>query len=94
MERITPTAEQLQLAFEQMRRRDWPATFDEAMQNPLCAALLRGQAVRQLLRAQYPAGPPAAPSPAPPRPSRAVPVPTHAPVFDRKRAASGDRDEE
>jgi hypothetical protein len=85
MPRIQPTDEQLQAAFARLRRPSWPATLAAALANPLHAALLRGDAVRHAMR-------PAAPPPAPP--ARHLPLPRSAAHFDRKRAASGERDDD
>lgn len=87
MARIQPTDEQLQAAFARLRRASWPATLEAAMSSPLHAALLRGDAVRHAMRQP-------APPPAPAAPARALPLPRPAAHFDRKRAASGERDDD
>ena len=45
--RIEPTPEQLEAAWLQRRRRDWPPTLAAVMAVPLLAALVRMEAVRR-----------------------------------------------
>lgn len=86
--RIEPTADQLLAAYERRKRSHWPAGYEAAMAEPLFAALVRMEAVRQILhdakvarreqlgrsgRLPWPAG------------LRALPNAT-----DRKRLAAGD----
>lgn len=93
-----PTPEQLHAAWQERRRRDWPATFDEAMQHELYSRLVYMTALGQLLaaaraarrtqlladqRLPWPAGQPV---------HRPRPAPTHTPGPDRKRLAAGDTD--
>lgn len=81
MARIEPTRDQLQAAFQRLRRAGWPPTLDATLADPLRAALLRGDAVRHAM--------PRATTP----PRRPVPVLLRAPAgMDRKRAAAGDTD--
>lgn len=86
MPRIQPTEDQLQAAFARLRRPGWPATVAAALASPLHAALLRGDVVRQLMRKPAP--------PAAAAPVRSLPIPRVAAHFDRKRAASGERDDD
>lgn len=79
--------EQLRAAWASCRRATWPETFEEAMANQMCAALVRLQAWRT---ARRPAGY-IAPAPAP----RRIRVTVLPPGFiDHKRAAAGDRDDD
>lgn len=90
--RIEPTAEQLLAAYDRRKRSDWPEGYEAAMKVPLCAALVRMEAVRQILadakaanreqlrrtgRLPWPAG------------LRALPT-----SADRKRLAAGDTDDD
>lgn len=89
--RIEPTAAQLLAAYDRRKRSDWPEGYAAAMRVPLCAALVRMEAVRQILadakaanreqlrrtgRLAWPAG------------LRALPT-----GADRKRLAAGDIDD-
>lgn len=101
-----PTPEQLHAAWQERRRRDWPATFDEAMQHELYSRLVYMTALGQLLaaaraarrtqllaeqRLPWPAGQPVHR----PRQAGASRTTTHAtPGPDRKRLAAGDIDDE
>ena len=99
------TAEQLQLAFRQLRRPAWPTTLEEALLDVRCRPLIHGLA-RQMSRTKFNAGARPAPTPAgaPPVP----PTPTQPPVRrmagplrtrpaptqpDGKRLAANDRDD-
>lgn len=89
--KVEPTEEQLRLAFRQMRRPNWPDTFEAAMQSHTLAVCIRGRA-RNLARAPV-CGPTSAPAPAPPpRPTPAPALPRRAPSFDARRAAANDFD--
>jgi hypothetical protein len=80
--------EQLRAAWAACRRPTWPASFEEAMTQPLCAAQVRLQAWHW---ARVPPQPAIA-APAPVRRLRATVLP---PGFvDHKRAAAGDRDDD
>ncbi len=90
--RIVPTADQLLAAYDRRKRATWPDGYDAAMAEPLYAALVRMEAVRQILadakaarraelgakgRLPWPAG------------LRALPT-----AADRKRLAAGDTDDD
>lgn len=83
MARIEPTRDQLQAAFQRLRRAGWPATLDAAMAEPVRAALLHGDAVRHALNRPTTL------------PRRLAPVLLRPPpALDRKRAAAGDTDDD
>jgi hypothetical protein len=105
MPRIEPTAEQLQAAWRFRKRDDWPATFEEAMAHPTLSRIVRMfacnaalmQTVHQRPAVVAPAAPPPlATQPAPPLVTRPwhPPAPSQEPLFDRKRAASGEREDD
>ncbi len=85
-----PTDNELRAVWLAMRRPTWPATFDEAMADPLLSRLVRltakhpPQAVRKGL------GLPTTPPPAHRAGPQHRPLPAR---FDCKRAAAGDRDD-
>lgn len=81
--RAEPTEQQLRAAYKQCvarRRSVWPDTFEDAMKDPLLSRLVRITAMH---------------------PGRALAIqrqhlpalPSAPAVFDRKRAAAGDRDD-
>lgn len=86
-----PPRELLQRAFNSARNSRWPATLDEALQVQHLRVCLSGIA-RNLARA--------APVPViaqPPRPAPATapaPLPRQRNLFDARRAAANDRDED
>jgi hypothetical protein len=96
----THTDDQLRAAWRVVRGRAWPPTFEEAMADPLHASLVRAQASRTALlstrRPAWAAQParllqsPARPAPVMP----AVQAPRQAALFDRKRAASGEHEDD
>jgi len=97
--RIEPTPEQLQAAWLQRRRPDWPDTLHDTMAVPLLATLVRSEAVRRYLserRRERTAAawesmrPYTAPAPRAPAPSTAQPRQP----LDRKRLAAGERDDD
>ena len=98
MAHIEPTEAQLQLAWQERRRADWPATFEGAMASPMLSRLVRTHACHNALGEHIhrevlpPEPPPAVPTPA--RPASSLRVPTQAPLFDRKRAAAGEREDD
>jgi len=98
MAHIEPTEAQLQLAWQERRRADWPATFEGAMTSPMLSRLVRTHACHNALGEHIhrevlpPEPPPAVPTPA--RPASSLRVPTQAPLFDRKRAAAGEREDD
>ena len=87
-----PTADQLQAAHEALRRRlpTWPESLAEVLADSLRARLLRFEALHPH-RAARPA--PVSTSSVRPQvaPRHAL---THPPIFDRKRAAAGERDDD
>ena len=86
-----PTENELRAVWLTMRRPTWPATFGEAMADPLLSRLV-------LLAARHP---PRAvrkdfitSAPATPLPRTTTAYPRHAPAaYDCKRAAAGDIDD-
>lgn len=102
MARPEPTDEELRTAWMHCRKASWPATFEEAMQDPVRSRLVRLTALhppRKFRRAMpTPQSTPRArlfdPVPAA-RDRQSLPLPGIAPaVIDRKRAAAGDRDDD
>jgi hypothetical protein len=96
--RIQPSDEQLRAAWLRAKRWTWPASYEEAMADPVRAAIVHGYAVRIELRAQRPE-----PAREPQQPrllvrARTVPAeplkPRQPALFDRKRAAAGEHEEE
>jgi hypothetical protein len=94
MARTEPTEEQLQEAWRSRRQADWPATFDEAMVHPLYRRLIRMHAthaaVLERISKRTTVITPGMPAPWDRRHAPA----SAPPIFDRKRAASGERDED
>lgn len=93
-----PTREQLLAAWQQCRKPTWPATFEAAMADPLFSRLVR--LVAKHPPAAHRRAAPAAPAPVTAHPATA---PTWWPPrhpqgqtlgIDRKRAASGERDDD
>jgi hypothetical protein len=89
---VVVTLADLQAAWLQRRRGDWPPTFDAVMADPMLGRLVRAEAIgralalrRHLAKHSAPASR-TAPAWLPPR--------QKAPVFDRKRAASGEREDD
>lgn len=88
------SAEDLRAAFEVCRNRTWPATYEEAMADPMRARLVqlcaRGRRRRMLARGAA-TSPPLPQVPLmklwPPRRVQSLPA------VDHKRAAAGDRDD-
>lgn len=96
---LTVTPELLRSAWQQRRHTGWPDSFEACMADPLISRLVRTQALglaqAARSRAQRAAMPPAAaatPAPAarPPHHAR----PTQAALFDPKRLAAGDTDDD
>lgn len=87
--------EQLRAAWRRYKLRSWPATFEEAMADPVCSRLVRLHAAHIAHPSTTPGaipGPTVAPGAAPtPRPRFAAPPPGW---VDHKRAAAGDRDDD
>lgn len=95
--RIEPTEAQLRAAWARIRRATWPATFEASMQDAICAALVRMNALHPPAPIRHVSSGPAAPlAAATPtqlparRVAPAVPPPGY---VDHKRAAAGDRDD-
>lgn len=93
---VTVTDEHLQRAWRRLRRSHWPAAFDDAMAHPLRARCVRGlaaalahQDARQGRQVQTPAPEAAAPAVKDSLTPRSRRGPE---LFDRKRAASGERE--
>lgn len=89
---VTLSLADLHGAWLQRRRGDWPPTFDAVMADPMLSRLVRAEAIgravalrRHLAKHCAPASRPAAPRAPPAR---------RAPIFDRKRAASGEREDD
>ena len=80
---VEPTPQQLQAAFQRLRRRSWPDTLDAALADPVYGPLTRCLAVSLARMALQPA--PATPARPPAAPQR--------PAFDARRAAANDRDD-
>jgi hypothetical protein len=91
MKRIELTDAMLRRAWDGMRaeHRHWPQDYDQVMGDPVYRRLVRLEALRRALAARAAAAP-ARPSPARPLP----PLPLFSPAVDRKRAASGERDDD
>lgn len=92
-----PTEQHLRAAFRRLATSPrWPATLDEALQHPQFGLAIR--AVARRMACQPPAVPPAAAAPAPmDRPVTPPTPPAIRPtrdLFDPKRAAAHDRDDD
>lgn len=91
---VVVTDEQRRLAYRQLRRANWPATFEAAMDDDLYRRLIHGLALRLGRAAWTPAAghrsrlPQA---PVPPTPAVAA-RPARLGAWDAKRAAANDRD--
>lgn len=86
MRRADPTQEELLRTWQRCRRPTWPASFGEAMADPLLSRLVR-------LNAMHPPRPHRKPEPLQRAPhTQPAPRTAHG-YFDRKRAAAGDRDD-
>lgn len=92
--------EQLLEAWRQRRRPNWPALFEDAMRDPVYARLVRMHALHAPPTRQRPAierpDPPQACADAPMPPARAArtAAPQQPALFDRKRLAAGEREDE
>nr|WP_316642857.1 hypothetical protein [uncultured Roseateles sp.] len=80
---------QLQDAYRQMRRPDWPS-LQEIKAQAARWRLIEGQALRLARGYRAPAPQESAPA-ATPAPHHAPPVPTHPPLLDGKSLAAGAR---
>jgi len=91
---LTITEADLQAAFALRRRADWPATYAQAMANPLLRQLVRAEALGRAQALQTHAAHQV--QHRAPLPRLLAPPPATAPVarplFDRKRLAAGERD--
>jgi hypothetical protein len=97
--RPEPTDDELRAAWARSRRADWPATFEEVMADALLSRMVRINAMHPPRAQRKPPEPPRQQPLLPARggtkgflthPDRRVrPI-----EVDRKRAASGDRDED
>ena len=93
---IAMTQTMLQAAFERRRRSDWPDTFEAAMTDPVCQALIKLEAFRHARRKQ------ASDAYNKRRDARraAASAPKWSPAFtkpatlDAKRLAAGEREED
>lgn len=96
-----PTENELRAVWLTMRRATWPATFGEAMADPLLSRLVLlaakhpPRALRKGFTTSAPAMPMQATTTTRPHAPRCAPAyPRHAPAtYDCKRAAAGDRDD-
>lgn len=93
--RIEPTDAQLRAAWAKVRRANWPATFEAAMEDPVLSRIVRMTALHPAPR---PVAAPAAPQPVATQTHRHAAPRYHAelqPGFvDFKRRASGERDDD
>jgi hypothetical protein len=97
------TLADLHAAWMQRRRGDWPCSFEQVMADPLLGRLVRAEAIGRALAARRFEARQAAATPAALAPLRqhactsTSPWPARrqqAPIFDRKRAASGEREDD
>ncbi len=92
----TPSTEDMSAAWRELAKRDWPP-LEELARAAALYRLVLGAAQRRaagLARVVQTPAPPPAPQPASGASARPVPLPHHPPVFDHKRAASGEREDE
>lgn len=97
MARVELTDEQLRSAYEERKRSDWPASYEEAMQHPTYSRLVRMHASHDAVMARMVVHRPVVQPPEPPPPrttARPLSVPRHPPILDHKRAAAGERDDD
>lgn len=85
--------------FDRMAARypAWPRSFDEVMADPARSRLVRITATRRVAAARRPVAPACTASPrraAAPVPPASALISMHPPVFDRKRAAAGEREDD
>ncbi|MDD2975541.1 hypothetical protein [Aquabacterium sp.] len=85
------THDELMTAWHNRRRPNWPASFDQVMADALLAKLVGLEAKLRRSRLQRAAQ---APTPASTAPERRPCLPHTPPIFDRKRAAAGERDDD
>lgn len=85
------TEDELRAAYRSCRRHTWPDDFDAAMNDPFYSRLIRLHATARAKRIEEQATRQShRPSPV----RKALPVPTTNPVFDHKRAAAGEREDD
>lgn len=84
------TEDELRTAFRSCRRDTWPDEFEEAMNHPFYSRLVRLHATARAKRMEERAHQPHKQRPARP----AMQVPTTQPVFDHKRRAAGEREDD
>lgn len=85
------TDDELRTAFRNCRRDTWPENFEEAMNDPFFARLVRLHAFQRAKRIEERAKQAHHQQ----RPARkALPVPSTQPVFDHKRLAAGEREDD
>lgn len=92
----TPSTEDMSAAWRELAKRDWPPLEQLARAAALYTLVLgaaRRRAAGLASVVQTPA-PAQGPQPAVAGSARPVPLPHHPPVFDHKRAASGEREDE
>lgn len=92
------TDEDMRTAWAERKMPGWPPEFERAMADPWIARLVRMHADLRARRRATCAKQQAALAAARASTSRvstkALPLPQHPPLFDRKRAASGERDDD
>lgn len=93
MRRPEPTADELRRAWLHCRRGTWPATYDEAMADPLLSRLVRITAMHPPRAVRKAVAGPQRPATGAGAPLRLAVERTHR-YLDRKRAAAGDRDDD
>lgn len=91
-----PTPEQLMRAWQERRRPDWPATFEAVMAHAIYGRVVRIHAAHGQRPAPVTRRPPVlAPEPPPiGRPWRPPPKHVQDQMYDPRRAASGERDDD
>ncbi|HEV7913015.1 MAG TPA: hypothetical protein VGP22_04565 [Albitalea sp.] len=100
MARVETTDQQLREAYEQRRRADWPPTYEEVMEHPVYGRVVQMHACHAAAIEHVTHLEVVAPEAPPPRGTvharapQTLRVPKQKPFLDRKRAASGDRDDD
>ena len=98
MATIEHTEDDLRAAWAERKKPGWPPQFERVMADPWLARLVRMHADLRVRRratcAKQQAALAAARANARPAATKAVPLPHQPPLFDRKRAASGERDDD
>lgn len=89
------TDEQLRAAWHDRRRATWPATFEEAMNDPSYRQIVQIEARIKANQAAKRAARTTAPTPTRSLPQGLLPlIPSTPPVLDHKRRAAGERDDD